>query len=69
MADWALIFLGVYVLSAFVLRSIAQKIRTGSTGFKGISGAPGRPSGREGSCSSWLWRSVRLRRCSISPAY
>lgn len=41
MAGWALIFLGVYVLTAFVLRSVAQKIRTGSTGFKGISGAPG----------------------------
>jgi len=41
MADWALIFLGVSVLSAFVLRSVAQKIRTGSTGFKGISGLSG----------------------------
>jgi protein-S-isoprenylcysteine O-methyltransferase Ste14 len=36
--------LGCYVLYlavAFVLRSIVQLRRTGSTGFKGISGAPG----------------------------
>lgn len=41
MADWALIFLGVYFLLCFGLRSVVQKARTGSTGFKGVSGKPG----------------------------
>jgi protein-S-isoprenylcysteine O-methyltransferase Ste14 len=41
MAGWALIFLGVYLAMAFVLRSVVQKLRTGSTGFRGISGTPG----------------------------
>ena len=41
MADSALIFLAVYFLLCFGLRSVLQKIRTGSTGFKGISGRPG----------------------------
>ena len=41
MAGWALTFLGVYLLTAFVIRSGVQKLRTGSTGFKGISGRPG----------------------------
>lgn len=38
----ALVFvlLGVYVATAFVLRSYLQYRRTGSTGFRGISGAP-----------------------------
>lgn len=41
MAESALLFLGVYFLLCFVLRSLVQRIRTGSTGFKGISGRPG----------------------------
>lgn len=41
MAGWALIFLGVYLTMTFLLRSIVQKLRTGSTGFRGISGTPG----------------------------
>jgi len=40
MAESALLFLGVYLLLAFGLRSMVMKIRTGSTGFKGISGKP-----------------------------
>lgn len=41
MAGWALLFLAVYLLLAFGARSIVQKARTGSTGFKGISGEVG----------------------------
>ena len=41
MADWALIFFLAYVALAFGLRSVVQRIRTGSTGFRGISGRPG----------------------------
>lgn len=41
MADSALIFLGIYFVLCFGLRSLVQKARTGSTGFKGISGKPG----------------------------
>ena len=41
MADWALIFFLIYLALAFGLRSVVQRIRTGSTGFKGISGKPG----------------------------
>lgn len=41
MATSALIFLGIYFLLCFGVRSAVQKIRTGSTGFKGISGKPG----------------------------
>lgn len=41
MAESALLFLGVYLLLAFGLRSAVMRIRTGSTGFVGISGAPG----------------------------
>jgi protein-S-isoprenylcysteine O-methyltransferase Ste14 len=37
----ALACYGVYLAVAFVLRSIIQLRRTGSTGFKGISGPPG----------------------------
>jgi protein-S-isoprenylcysteine O-methyltransferase Ste14 len=33
----------LYVLLAFVLRSLLQRRATGSTGFKGISGRPGSP--------------------------
>jgi len=41
MAEPALLFLAVYLLLAFGLRSVVMRIRTGSTGFKGISGSPG----------------------------
>lgn len=41
MAGWALFFFALYLLLAFGLRSVVQKIRTGSTGFKGVSGAAG----------------------------
>lgn len=41
MAGWALLLLTVYFLLAFGVRSILQKVRTGSTGFKGISGKVG----------------------------
>lgn len=41
MAESALLLLGVYFLLCFGLRSAIHKARTGSTGFKGISGRPG----------------------------
>jgi protein-S-isoprenylcysteine O-methyltransferase Ste14 len=41
MATSALIFLGVYFFLCFGVRSVVQKIRTGSTGFRGISGELG----------------------------
>ena len=41
MAESALLFLGVYLVLAFGLRSAVMRVRTGSTGFKGISGKPG----------------------------
>lgn len=41
MAGWALLFLAVYLLLCFGVRSAVQKARTGSTGFKGISGPVG----------------------------
>jgi protein-S-isoprenylcysteine O-methyltransferase Ste14 len=41
MADSALIFLGLYFVLCFGLRSVVQKVRTGSAGFKGVSGKPG----------------------------
>lgn len=41
MAESALLFLGVYFVLCFALRSVVQYVRTGSTGFKGISGKPG----------------------------
>lgn len=41
MAGWALLFLGAYLLLAFGLRSVVMRMRTGTTGFRGISGAPG----------------------------
>lgn len=41
MAGWALLLLTVYLLLAFGVRSVIQKARTGSTGFKGISGKVG----------------------------
>jgi protein-S-isoprenylcysteine O-methyltransferase Ste14 len=41
MACWALLFLAVYLLLCFGVRSVVQKARTGSTGFKGISGKVG----------------------------
>lgn len=41
MAGWALLFLAVYLLLAFGVRSAVQKARTGSTGFKGIGGEAG----------------------------
>jgi protein-S-isoprenylcysteine O-methyltransferase Ste14 len=41
MATVALIAYGVYGALAFGARSLLQKRRTGSTGFKGISGRPG----------------------------
>lgn len=41
MAESALFLLGVYLLLAFGLRSAVMRARTGSTGFKGISGEPG----------------------------
>jgi protein-S-isoprenylcysteine O-methyltransferase Ste14 len=41
MAGWALLSLAGYLLLAFGLRSAVQKARTGSTGFKGITGQVG----------------------------
>lgn len=41
MAGWALAFLALYLVLCFGVRSAVQRARTGSTGFKGISGAPG----------------------------
>ncbi|MBA2631328.1 MAG: isoprenylcysteine carboxylmethyltransferase family protein [Thermoleophilaceae bacterium] len=41
MAELAVGLLVVYFALAFGLRSLVQKRRTGSTGFRGISGAPG----------------------------
>jgi protein-S-isoprenylcysteine O-methyltransferase Ste14 len=41
MAGWALLFIGIYFVLAFVVRSVVQKARTGSTGFEGISGEIG----------------------------
>jgi len=41
MAGWALLFLGVYLLLCFGARTLAHYKRTGSTGFKGVTGAPG----------------------------
>lgn len=41
MAGWALLLLAVYLLLAFGVRSALQKARTGTTGFKGISGKIG----------------------------
>jgi protein-S-isoprenylcysteine O-methyltransferase Ste14 len=43
MATLALIGFIVYFGLAFGVRSLVQRRRTGSTGFKGISGAPGSP--------------------------
>ena len=43
MAKWALIFALAYLVLAFGLRTVVHLIRTGSTGFKGISGRPGSP--------------------------
>lgn len=42
MAWLALVFLGIFAFAAFGLRMAVQLARTGSSGFKGISGAPGR---------------------------
>lgn len=41
MPELALTLLAVYGLLAFCLRMLVQLVRTGSTGFKGLSGAPG----------------------------
>lgn len=41
MAWLALTLYGVYLGTAFVARSVIQRRRTGSTGFRGISGRPG----------------------------
>ena len=41
MPDVALVLFAVYFALAFGMRSAIQKIRTGSTGFRGISGSPG----------------------------
>lgn len=41
MAETALAFLGLYFVLCFGLRSAVQKVQTGSTGFKGVSGKPG----------------------------
>jgi len=41
MALTALVLLGIYLALAFGLRSAVQWRRTGSTGFRGISGSPG----------------------------
>ena len=41
MADTALVLFAVYGALAFGLRSVIQLVRTGSTGFRGISGRPG----------------------------
>ena len=41
MPEAALAFYCIYLGLAFVLRSVLQLRRTGSTGFRGISGAPG----------------------------
>lgn len=41
MSAWALALFGVYLGTAFGLRTVIQVRRTGSTGFKGIGGRPG----------------------------
>lgn len=41
MAGWALILFGLYFALAIALRTLLQWRRTGSSGFKGISGRPG----------------------------
>lgn len=41
MPELALALFGLYFALAFGLRSVVQRHRTGSTGFKGISGRPG----------------------------
>lgn len=41
MAGWALAFLSLYLVFAFGVRTLAHKLRTGSTGFKGIAGEAG----------------------------
>lgn len=41
MSTVALVLFGLYLLLAFVVRSVLQKRSTGATGFKGVSGAPG----------------------------
>ena len=41
MATWALVLFGVYLATAFGLRTVIQVRRTGSTGFKGLGGSPG----------------------------
>lgn len=41
MAGLALVCLAVYLLLAFGLRSVVMRSRTGSTGFKGVSGNAG----------------------------
>lgn len=44
MAALALIFVAVYFVLAFGLRTVLQRRRTGSSGFNGISGRPGSPA-------------------------
>ena len=41
MPDVALVLFAVYFALAFGMRSLIHKARTGSTGFRGISGSPG----------------------------
>ena len=41
MPELALALLAVYGLLAFFLRMLVQLVRTGSTGFRGLGGAPG----------------------------
>lgn len=43
MAVAALLAYALYLLLAFVLRTVIQLRRTGSSGFKGVSGRPGSP--------------------------
>jgi hypothetical protein len=56
----------LYVLALVVLfgvRSAVQHRRTGSTGFKGISGTPAEPNGGAVCCSSWRWSRAWPGRC------
>ena len=61
MAAAALIAYGLYLALAFGLRTVMQLRRTGSSGFKGVSGRVGSADGSRACCSSsrCSWASPR----------
>ena len=62
MAALALALFVLYIALAFGARAFLQLRRTGSTGFRGISGRA--PRGGRGACSSsrrWGWASLPRR--------